>query len=59
MSEDTYYGHSEWWNVGESFNTLFPMVHTTALDKRNKTMKNLNTAIIQIGYVFEVSDITY
>jgi len=59
MSEDTYYDHCEWWNVGESFNTLFPMVHTTALDKMNKTMKNLNTATFQIGRVFEVSDITF
>jgi len=38
--------------VGESFNTLLPMVHTIALDKRNKAMKNLNTAVIQKGYIF-------
>jgi len=35
------------------------MVHTIALDKGNKTMKNLNTAVIQNGYIFEVSDISF
>ena len=62
MSEDLCYGHCERWigkDVGERDNSLFSIVHTTSLEKIKKTMKSLNSAVIQVGYLFEVSDIAF
>jgi hypothetical protein len=45
--------------VGERDNSLFSILHTTSLEKIKKTTKSLNSAVIQIGYLFEVSDIAF